>query len=296
MLRVRFHGRGGQGMKTAGRILGSAAFRAGLTVQDSPVYGAERRGAAMSAFTRISRGPIRERGPIGRPDLVVVADDTLFDDPAAQPLAGCGEGATLLVNTARPATSFAAGEGLRALSADFTGLALRRTGTLASLSTALGVASARLAGLTLEDALRGLGDELDDLGLAGDRRAANIELAREAHALVSSWPPVLERPPGATPSRELAEIPYEPPVRAAPTITAVANTPQRATGHWRQFRPVLDRDACTRCWLCFVACPEGAISLDRDEYPVVDYAVCKGCLLCAEECPTGALPVEKEAR
>jgi Pyruvate/2-oxoacid:ferredoxin oxidoreductase gamma subunit len=45
MLRIRFHGRGGQGMKTASRILGSAAFHAGLVVQDSPVYGAERRGA-----------------------------------------------------------------------------------------------------------------------------------------------------------------------------------------------------------------------------------------------------------
>jgi pyruvate ferredoxin oxidoreductase gamma subunit len=276
MLRVRFHGRGGQGMKTAGRILGSAAFRAGLTVQDSPVYGAERRGASMSAFTRISRGPIRERGPIGRPDLVVVADDTLFVDPAAQPLAGCAEGVTLLVNSSRPGDSFRPGAGVRVLAADFTGPALRRTGTLASLSTALGVASAHLAGLPLEAALRGLEDELDDLGLSGPRRASNLELAREAHGLVSAWEPAGER--------------------AAPTITAVANTPQRATGHWRQFRPVLDRDACTRCRLCFVACPEAAISLDRDEYPVIDYAVCKGCLLCAEECPTGALPVEREAR
>src|SRR5436309_8292611 len=50
MRRIRFHGRGGQGMKTASRILGSAAFHAGFIVQDSPVYGAERRGAPMAAF------------------------------------------------------------------------------------------------------------------------------------------------------------------------------------------------------------------------------------------------------
>ena len=55
MLRIRFHGRGGQGMKTASRILGSAAFQAGYVVQDSPVYGAERRGAPMAAFTRMAR-------------------------------------------------------------------------------------------------------------------------------------------------------------------------------------------------------------------------------------------------
>ena len=75
MLRIRFHGRGGQGMKTASRILGSAAFHAGYVVQDSPVYGAERRGAPMTAYTRMATAPIWECGEIARPDLVVVADD-----------------------------------------------------------------------------------------------------------------------------------------------------------------------------------------------------------------------------
>src|SRR5215472_15027389 len=89
MLRIRFHGRGGQGMKTASRILGSAAFHAGLVVQDAPVYGAERRGASMTAFTRIAHTPILERGAIVQADLVVVADDTLLTEPTAQPLAGC---------------------------------------------------------------------------------------------------------------------------------------------------------------------------------------------------------------
>lgn len=51
MLRIRFHGRGGQGMKTASRIVGTAAFSEGRDAQDAPVYGAERRGAPMVAFT-----------------------------------------------------------------------------------------------------------------------------------------------------------------------------------------------------------------------------------------------------
>src|SRR5882672_8884771 len=101
MLRIRFHGRGGQGMKTASRILGSASFHAGFVVQDSPVYGAERRGAPMSAFTRLAREPIRERGAIVIPDLVVIADDTLLADPAAQPLSGCDEQSTILINSTK---------------------------------------------------------------------------------------------------------------------------------------------------------------------------------------------------
>ena len=68
MLRIRFHGRGGQGMKTASRILGAAAFHAGCVVQDAPVYGAERRGAPMAAFTRIAHAPILERGAIMQAD------------------------------------------------------------------------------------------------------------------------------------------------------------------------------------------------------------------------------------
>ena len=74
MYRIRFHGRGGQGMKTASRVLGSAFFIEGYEVQDAPRYGAERRGAPIFAYVRASKHPINERGIILRPDLVVVAD------------------------------------------------------------------------------------------------------------------------------------------------------------------------------------------------------------------------------
>ena len=61
-------------MKTASRILGSAFFHAGYEVQDAPHYGAERRGAPVSAYVRADRRPINERGIVRRPDLVVVAE------------------------------------------------------------------------------------------------------------------------------------------------------------------------------------------------------------------------------
>ena len=83
MFRIRFHGRGGQGMKTASRILGSAFFFEGYEVQDAPRYGAERRGAPMFAYVRADRRAINERGVITNPDLVVVSDDSLVPVPAA---------------------------------------------------------------------------------------------------------------------------------------------------------------------------------------------------------------------
>lgn len=291
ILRVRFHGRGGQGMKTAGRILGSAAFHAGYEVQDSPVYGAERRGAPMMAFVRIGREPILERGAIERPHLVVVSDDTLLDDPASSPLAGCDEASTLLLNT-----TSGGGTNGRTIRHDLTELALRMTSSLVSLSTALGAGAARLLGLAEKDALRGVEDELSNLD--AERLDRNLALAREVYALGAGWPRIDWPKAEAIRPREaaLVELPLDPPRRAAPSVYATANTPQRGTGSWRQFRPVLDREKCNRCWLCFVSCPEAAIELDDKEYPVVDLDVCKGCLLCVHECPTHAFRIEREVR
>lgn len=297
MLRIRFHGRGGQGMKTASRIVGSAAFEAGYIVQDSPVYGAERRGAPIAAFTRLAHEPILERGAITHPDLVVVADDTLLTEPASQPLSGCDYRSVLLMNThhdehdIRPLTA----HGGPILTADFTSLALKTTQNLASLSTALGTAAARLVGLSPEVGLAGLNRELVYAHLTLEQQEGNRELARLVYTLTQSWAPICEHPDDASArSPELVQVAFVPPAQAAPSIFSVGNSPKRHTGSWRQFRPVLQPEKCTRCWLCFVWCPEAAIALDASEYPVVDYDVCKGCLLCAHECPTHAFNVEKE--
>ena len=303
MLRIRFHGRGGQGMKTASRLVGSAAFHAGFVVQDAPVYGAERRGAPMAVFTRIDCQEIHERGAITQPDLVVVADDTLLTDPAAQPLAGCDQQCTVLLNAVSddaallPLGSYAG----RLIVTDFTALVLAHTTTLAALSTALGAAAACLVGLSLEASLAGLEEELRSADLSPSQRQANVQLAEAAYARMHPWAPVQEGlRPAPTPSRQrtgiapmpltpLVDVPFAPPSQAAPSIYAIANSPERKTGSWRQYRPVLQRERCSRCWVCFVRCPDAAITLDYEDYSVVDYNVCKGCLLCAHECPTHAL-------
>jgi pyruvate ferredoxin oxidoreductase gamma subunit len=75
---VRFHGRGGQGAKTAGYILAVAAAEEGWNINAFPEYGAERRGAPMKSYVRISDEPIRLRSGVTSPDIVVVLDDTLL--------------------------------------------------------------------------------------------------------------------------------------------------------------------------------------------------------------------------
>jgi len=99
MYRIRLHGRGGQGIKTGAHILGTTLFLAGYEVQDAPRYGAERRGAPIFAYVRAGDKPINERGVIHRPDLIVVADDTLLAVSATPVLEGAQAGAVVLIHS-----------------------------------------------------------------------------------------------------------------------------------------------------------------------------------------------------
>ena len=79
LIEIRWHGRGGQGAKTASLLLADAAFNTGKFIQGFPEYGPERMGAPITAYNRISNNPIRVHSNIYEPDFVVVVDDTLLD-------------------------------------------------------------------------------------------------------------------------------------------------------------------------------------------------------------------------
>ncbi|HOL22321.1 MAG TPA: 2-oxoacid:acceptor oxidoreductase family protein [bacterium] len=74
---IRWHGRGGQGAKTAALLFGDAALSTGKYIQAFPEYGPERMGAPVQSFNRISSSPIRDHSNIENPDVVVVLDVTL---------------------------------------------------------------------------------------------------------------------------------------------------------------------------------------------------------------------------
>ena len=295
MRAVRFHGRGGQGAKTASRILGTAAFIEGFVAQDSPIYGAERRGAPVVAFTRIAKEPIRERGLIARPDLGVVADASLVQDPAARVLDGIDERTAVFVNSPLNAEQFQAQASLpgRLTALDLTSIALQQFGKSGTISALLGAVAGRLVGLRQESIRDAIAQELADLGLAASVIERNQEIALQCYEtvqMVALGPD--SRQPAAT--VQLRVPTYEPPTRGTARISAAANSILRETGGWRTFRPVLVPDKCNGCWLCFAYCPDGVISMTKDDRPVIDYAHCKGCQICVHECPTEALVAERE--
>ncbi len=295
MMRVRFHGRGGQGVKTASRMLGTAAFRTGLVAQDSPIYGAERRGAPVAAYTRLAGGPVRERGIIADPDLVIVADETLLADPAARVLEGVRERTVVFVNTSLPTEQVRAQFDIPGLvtTLDLTGLVLQRFGKAGALSAPLGAVACRLLGLRADSLRAAVAQELAGLNLPASVVEHNVALAADCFESV----PVV--PVSESAAADRAPIPlwtpvYEPPSRGTAMIAAGANAALRHTGGWRTFRPVLVPDTCNGCWLCFVYCPDAVISMTKDDLPLIDYDHCKGCLICVEECPTKALVAERE--
>jgi len=163
MIEIRWHGRGGQGTKTAALLLADAAFDAGLYVQGFPEYGPERMGAPITAYTRIDGEPIRVHSGIYEPDMVVVVDETLISTVDVR--SGMKEGGRIIVNSNRKpaliATEFEGFDG-EIYAVDAAEISLRNLGKNLPNTPLLSVA-AKLTGvidekgffMVMEEAFRG---------------------------------------------------------------------------------------------------------------------------------------------
>ncbi len=100
-MEIRWHGRGGQGAKTAALLFADAALASGKYVQAFPEYGPERMGAPVTAFNRLSSKPILLHSGVLNPDVVIVLDPTLAD--AIDVTEGMPQDGTLIINTNKTA-------------------------------------------------------------------------------------------------------------------------------------------------------------------------------------------------
>jgi pyruvate ferredoxin oxidoreductase gamma subunit len=291
MLRVRFHGRGGQGAKTASRILGNAAFNDGFFVQDFPIYGAERRGAPVTAFTRFSDEEITERGFIFSPDLVAIMDDSLMSDPLANPLGGLRKGGCAVINTTRaPETSGSRRDDIRVFAVDLTGLSLKFLGKPV-LSAGIAAAVARLTAIREESLLTAIRDELREVGLSEATVNKNIEFAM---AVYNGLEPLELHTEELEEKVQLVPITLVVSEDGTEDVLRTGNSSSRHTGDWRTFRPIIDYAKCTDCMICYAYCPESAMSVGGDGKVTIDYDNCKGCMICLTECPLRAISQARE--
>jgi len=179
MHEIRWHGRGGQGAVTSSKILADAAFKSGWSgVTAAPSFGAERRGAPITASTRLAREEIRMLSQVTTPDVAVVLDDSLL--AVANATAGMKPGGIVLVNTTQPAGALGLSGDFRVVASDVTGAAEAAgviVGGQAIVSAAIVGAFAKATGLvTLESVEAAIRE-----AFAAAPAAKNVEAARIAY-------------------------------------------------------------------------------------------------------------------
>jgi len=175
---IRWHGRGGQGAVTSAKLFAEAAFRSGFVgVTSQPSFGAERRGAPITASSRLAHEPIRVLSQVTQPDIVVVLDDTLFG--VANATAGLRDGGTVIVNTIRSAEELGIDGGAHVVTSDVTGAAQAAdliVGGQPMVSTAILGAVAAATGLISMESVEAAVSH----AFSGKAAAKNIEAARIA--------------------------------------------------------------------------------------------------------------------
>ena len=84
--------------------------------------------------------------------------------------------------------------------------------------------------------------------------------------------------------------------KAITPIAAPTRGSAGKTGLWRFLRPVIKYKECIKCGICWMYCPEPAITIDKEGYPKIDYDYCKGCGICYNECPAKAITMVREGK
>ncbi|EQD47687.1 pyruvate ferredoxin oxidoreductase, gamma subunit, partial [mine drainage metagenome] len=174
MIEIRFHGRGGQGAVVASELLAQAAFLDGKEPQSFPFFGVERRGAPVTAYTRIDDRPIRLRTAIETPGVVVVLDPGLLrSTPVTE---GMAAGGLLLVNTAADPASLPAPPTVRRAAVDATRIARAHgigSATSPIVNTAVLGALAAATGIVGREALERAVDRFVPASRAANRAAVD---------------------------------------------------------------------------------------------------------------------------
>ena len=243
MYRIRFHGRGGQGIKTASRFLGTALFLEGYRVQDAPRYGAERRGAPIFAYVRAAHDDINERGIITRPDLVLVADDSLMSIPAAGVCQGLDDRSVLLLVGRETAETWTHRLNLSGPTVVLPPIEetddardMPHTGAILAGAGArlLGVVSSASLIKAIEDELGSMASEVRDENVTTAMRA--FDSLKDQAGMVTEGKQLsaesFDRPQWVESLFEEARI-------SAPAIHAGLTSVEVKTGLWRTMRPVI---------------------------------------------------------
>jgi 2-oxoacid:acceptor oxidoreductase gamma subunit (pyruvate/2-ketoisovalerate family) len=175
---IRIHGRGGQGSVTAAEVLAHAAFFEGKWVQAFPYFGAERRGAPVKAFARISSEPLLVHSQVYNPDYVIVLDPYIYK--VVDVTEGMKKGGVIVLNTKRKPEEIGL-KGWHVATVDATGIALELNLLVAGLpvvnTSILGAFAKATGEIRLDSVLKAVKETWS--GSAGEKNSKATELAYE---------------------------------------------------------------------------------------------------------------------
>jgi pyruvate ferredoxin oxidoreductase gamma subunit len=181
MKEIRIHGRGGQGSVTAAELLAVAAFEDGKYSQAFPSFGVERRGAPVTAFTRIDDKPIRIRSQIYEPDYVIVQDVTLVD--VVDVAGGIKEDGLIIINTEMEAKRFEPDIPARVMTIDATKIAMEVIGRPIVNTVLLGAFAGATGEIRLESIKKAVGERFG--GAVGEKNIAAVDAAYQAMKVIA---------------------------------------------------------------------------------------------------------------
>ena len=264
MIEIRLHGRGGQGVVTASRLLASAALIEGKYCQSIPMYGTERRGAPVTAFVRIGEKNRMIRSLIHEPDYVVVLDPFLRKN--VDVTEGLKPEGTVIINSVIPPEEIEFPRLYTVVTVDATKVALETIGLPITNTSILGAFSKGTGQVKLESLLKAVKTEMP--GRMAEANVKAIEIAYNRILIGKN--------------------------KVVENIKTINRAPINSRADWRTFRPIVDEDKCTGCRLCWTFCPEHCIDMKNDK-SLINYDFCKGCGICAEECPVNAITMVMES-
>ncbi len=297
MIEIRFHGRGGQGSVTAAELVAQAVVNEGIYAQAFPSFGPERRGAPVSAFLRVSDSQIFLREKIEAPDMIVVLDASLIE--LVDVFSGLKAGGSAVINCPphKRKSLMPWNESYRLVTVDATQVAMNNIG--------LPIANTAMIGAFL----KGLGlIKLDSFKVPLQTRFGRLAEKNFQSMTQAFHDAQIAEPSGETslssPAQELnftgilekeALMAWKSLALGA-DILEPGNSARFLTGTWRMTgKPIFHSDACTKCGLCQLFCPEDSIFQNTEEQFTYNEDYCKGCGLCAQECPQAAITMEEEA-
>lgn len=161
-IEIRWHGRGGQGAVTSANLLAEAAYYAGFKgVTSAPAFGAERRGAPVTASTRLASDPLRHFSQVENPDIIIVLDSSLLE--TANAVQGLAEDGYVIVNSRFAPKELGLSNGYKVATADAdrvaeeiellaSGVIMVNTAMLGAVAKATGLISLQDISKTLANA------------------------------------------------------------------------------------------------------------------------------------------------